>query len=360
MFLSKEESIRTQREKIREELKKEWQTIDYEKRWLELKNFRTEMAKYVEGYNDCDENNLMAKLSILSNGHILDHHALGYFAPMKFKRWGFKNRNGELVKRSPDEQIKVLSRYFEEHNIRFIYVPIPCKVAVDPKIAVKWDVIPEDGLVIPQWREILWKLAEGGVELIDCYSMLRTASGKPFTKNHHISPIGARIIAEAVSDYICNTTVYSQNEKRFICRDEIIGSPVLLNSGNNNSREVGAEYFESTRVFFKDSAGLERPYLGKNTDSKIVIVGDCNLQSYRGQGVDVTAQIAGKLKYPVEYLGRYLPFAKNDSIDKLPEGSLYDKEIVIYIGFVSASFVRANNDEDVWSMDLPGEEIFRK
>lgn len=359
LFPNKENIIRANRSII-DSLENENRIINFKKRLLQLESFREAMSEYVCGYEreepDCEC--LTSKVSILPNGHLLDHHALGYFAPMEFERWGFE-QNGKPMKRSHIDQIKILNDFFVDHGVRFIYVPIPCKVAVDPYIAVDKDVVPYDQLVIPQWRKVLLDIAYEGIECVDCYAELKKTGRASYTKNHHISPIGAGIIADKVAEYIYLTTEGLKEDcyANFLCKDEYLGSPVLLNSGNNNSAELGEEFFETTRVFIRDDE-FERPYMGRDSDSEIVIIGDCNLQSYRGTGADVTSQISGALKYPVGYLGRYLPFAKHDSIDKLPMGSLYGKAIIIYIGFISGSFVRANHVEDTWSMKLPAEGIF--
>lgn len=343
---------------IIDSLEDENRIMNFEKRFDQLESFREAMSKYIHGYEKTDCERLTSKVSILPNGHILDHHALGYFAPLELKRWGFEE-HGKSMKRSHIEQIKILNDFFVNHGVRFIYVPIPCKVAIDPFIAVDEDVIPDDRLVIPQWRKVLLDIAYEGIECVDCYAELRKIGRASYTKNHHISPIGAGIIAEKVTEYIRLTTGGLEDGclAELLCKDEYLGSPVLLNSGNNNSTEMGEEYFKSTRVFIRNDE-FERPYMGRDTDSEIVIIGDCNLQSYRGTGADVTAQISGALKYPVGYLGRYLPFAKHDSIDKLPTGSLHGKAVIIYIGFISGSFVRATHIDDTWSIKLPTEGIF--
>lgn len=360
MLLPIKEKIAEIRSSLLDLLEYENKTINFRKRWFELDDFRESLSKYVDGYDGSNSERLTSKVSILCNGHILDHHVLGYFAPMEFKRWGFC-QSGTMIKRNHVEQIKILSDFFTSYGVRFIYVPLPCKVAIDPAIAVADDVIPMDGLIIPQWRKVLLDMIYEGIEIVDCYTELRNKNRLSFTRNHHISPVGAVVIANKVSEYIRLTTLGLKKEPctDFAYKNEVLGSPVLLTSGNDNSIELGEEYFESTRVFLRKD-GFERPYMGRNRDSEIVIIGDCNLQSYRGTGADITAQLSGRLKYPIGYLGRYLPFARYDSIDKLPAGILYGKSIVIYIGFISGSFVRANREDDVWSTNLPEERIFMK
>ena len=68
------------------------------------------------------ERKLYSKITQLENGHILDHHVLGYFAPLNFKRVGF-----EFQFKTPAEQVAYISRQMEAHGIHFIYVPLQYK-----------------------------------------------------------------------------------------------------------------------------------------------------------------------------------------------------------------------------------------
>lgn len=330
--------------------------INYEYRWDELQVFRDEISIFIQGYSRDYPRPLSSKITMLENGHIIDHHALGYFAPMEFKRYGFADEeSGEKCKRSHIEQIRILSEYLGLHGVRLIYVPLPCKGAVWPYIFADKSVIPYDEMIIPNWRNVIYQTALSKVEIVDCYHELKKHNS--YTKNHHISPVGAEIIGKMVADYITKTSVYDV-EQSFITRREVIGSPVLYRSGDLNSIEMDIDYYEASRTF-RVLGDKMYPYMGKNVKSSLAIIGDCNLQSYRGTGFDVTAQISGQLRYPAMYIGRYLPFAKNDSIDKLPAGSLAGVDIVVYVGFVSGSFVRACNSEDSWCQMLPLESVFK-
>lgn len=84
------------------------------------------------------------------------------------------------------------------------------------------------------------------------------------------------------------------------------------------------------------------PYWNQQTDrSRIVIFGDCNLQGYQDIGGGVAANLAYDMQYPVYNAGRFLPF---DHINPVTEAFLKDmqeKDIVIYVAFSSASFVRS-------------------
>ena len=353
---AKQQEIEHECAAIIEKLMREKNQVNYEKRWNELQDFREKISAYVNGYSKDDYSRLSSKVTILSNGHLIDHHALGYFAPMEFQRYGFTDtETGKRIKRSPVDQLRMLSNHLKLHGIRFIYVPLPCKTAVNPLIISNENVIPKDEMVIPQWRSMILNAALAGIEVIDCYSVLK-GKNDSYTKNHHVSPVGADIIGKEVAKYIKNTTIYSKNHS-FIQKKEIIGSPVLYRSGDANSIELDVGFYEANRTLV-NSENKFVPYVGKDIGTDIAVIGDCNLQSYRGTGFDITAQISGYLQYPVLYVGRYLPFAKNDSIEKLPEHSLAGIDVLLYIGFVSGCFVRACHDDDVWCQSLPSESVF--
>lgn len=331
-------------------------TGGFEKRYEELYSFRSELAVYLDKNEyGTPENYMEPKITILNSGHILDHHILGYFAPMDFKRIGFNN-----ILRTPVEQLLLLNQQLKEQNIRFIYVALPCKLAVNPEIAVSEDVIPKDGIMIPQWRKMLLDLCKEGVEIVDCYPhFLEYRNSKQlFTKNHHISPIGADLISTLISDYLVKTTKIDFDSLGLISERKIINSTVFYISGNENSPQMGSEEFEADCIFLKRDKS-PKVYLGNEFKSEIAVVGNCNLQSYRNMGCDITANLAYKLNYPVNYVGRYLPFAKIDSIDKVPSKALNNKKILIYIGFPSAAYVRAYHPGDNWSTSLINDDAFK-
>ncbi len=323
-------------------------------RWNDLSLFRNRLSRFVGGFNESYSAgsvlSLKPKTTILENGHVIDHHALGYFAPMEFKREGV---GGRLL--YPHEQLSMLSKQLEDNGVRLLYVPLPCKLAIYPELAIEDSIIPVDRNVIPQWRHYIRKCAMMGIEIVDCYEAFLNSDEMLFTKNHHISPNGAKLIGEIVAKYLVETVDRIERKSEFICKNEIIASTVMTNSGNDNSLEIGMEYFPSRRVLQIEKT--VHPYTGY-IDSEIGIIGDCNIQSYRGQGCDVTSNISYELKYPVKYIGRYLPFANKDTLDKIPDGSLAELKILLYIGFASASFVRAYDDSYAWCRNLIRKEAF--
>ena len=311
----------------------------YEKRYDDLQKFRDAMSMFA----DVRGNTLMPKISVLDNGHVLDHHVLGYLSPIEFMRIGFGN-----VKRTPIEQMLLLNKQLEEKGIRFIYVALPCKLAVYPEIVndVIGELIPEDGLIIPQWRKMIQELNNEGVEVVDCYNAFISNKSPNclFSKNHHISPFGAWITACEISRYINQTTAVPSTmlEDAYSCVKASVQDYVLKVSGDYSSEKLGKETFEVSCVLIRENKKKEIDISAK--ESEICMIGNCNLQSYLGLGCDITSYLSYLLKYPVIYGGRYLPFAKIDSIDKIPQGMLKGKKILIYVGFVSACFVRAYND----------------
>ena len=358
-MISNTESIMRQKTLLLNSLAKEEQMLGgYNTRWEELSQFRHQLSQYIDSDKDGKPlDDIKPKTTILNNGHVIDHHAVGYFAPMNFDREGFSIKQDDNSNAlAPSEQMKIFNEQLKQHGIRLIYVPMPCKVAIYPNIAVDADVIPNDGLVIPQWRNYIKQCALSGIEVVDCYNQFKESQNMLFSKNHHLSPAGAELVGKLVANYIFKTTDIESKPEIFKKQNSIIGSPVTLSSGNDNSRELGMEYFKCMLVGM-DEKGMFVPFTGYN-DSRIAIIGDCNNQCYRGSGCDVNSYISAYLGYPVKYIGRYLPFANRDTIDKLPPGSLAGKKILIYVGFASASFVRAYNDKICWGTNLIREDAF--
>ena len=326
----------------------------FEERQNALENFRNALKPYIQIEKDKLE--LNPKLSILDNGHVLDHHVLGYFAPLNFQRKGF----GAML-RTPVEQIVLLRNQLKEKGIRFIYAPLPCKLAIYPELVVDASLIPEDGCVIPQWRKMILEVLEAGVEVADCYEdfVKYKAEECLFSKNHHISPQGAEVIAFTIANYIRKTTLLPelQNNIELISREEIKKDYVLMRSGDYTSEKIGEEQFKTSCIYLKNEFNTEI-YNGMQIESEICCIGNCNLQSYLNMGCDINSKLSYALNYPVKYGGRYLPFAKYDSIDKMPEDLLKNIKILIYVGFPSGSFVRAYHDDDVWSTMLIPNNVF--
>ena len=96
----------------------------YEKWYENLEPFREQLKPYIDIENTAAGKKIKAKITMVEK-HNIDHHAIGYFAPLDFRRVGF-----EVQLRTPAEQIAYLSEQLKKHSIRFIYVPLPCKKAI--------------------------------------------------------------------------------------------------------------------------------------------------------------------------------------------------------------------------------------
>lgn len=355
-IISCHDSVRKESEKLIQKFEEEQCIKSYEQRYSALQSLRTILNKFADGNLESDS--LKPKITILDNGHVLDHHILGYLAPMEFKRIGFGN-----IYRTPTEQLGLLNSCLKERGIRFIYVSLPCKLAIYPEVTGMALDIPDDRIIIPQWRKQLYKLSLSGVEIIDCYDEFQKVrmQGDLYSKNHHISPYGAQVVARKISDYLRQTTLFSEDVPKctFTSTETEIEDYVLRISGDYSSEKLGKQKFAAQCVSVSIN-GRSNIYAGDEVESEICIIGNCNLQSYRYKGCDITATLAYDLKYPVNYGGRYLPFAKIDSIDKMPKGLLEGKKILIYVGFLSGSFVRAYRKDDIWSRSLISDDVFEK
>ena len=69
------------------------------------------------------------------------------------------------------------------------------------------------------------------------------------------------------------------------------------------------------------------------------------------QGASIIAHLSHYLSYQVEYGGRCLPFCPIDRINTIEKGKLADKKVLIYVGFVSAPYVRAVHPYELWNVD---------
>lgn len=346
------------RDKIKKKIKEGYHSFEeecnnmgsFEQRYDELKAFREKLSNYL--YYNQGEGEYQPKITILKNGHVLDHHVLGYVAPMHFERTGFGGK-----KLSPVEQLVTVRNQLSKHGIRFIYVPLPCKLAVYPEIIGVDNILPKDKCIIPQWRNMLMELSKYDIEMADVYDdfIENKYPNCLFSRNHHVSPFGADVIAEVVSRYLLETTkIY--DDAGFYTEREKVKDYVLRRSGDYSSERLGEEVFDVDCVYCSN-VDNKKIFVG-DIRSEIFCIGDCNLQSYIGFGCDIDAKISSKLKYPIYNAGRYLPFARYDSIDKMPENHLKGCKILIYIGFPSGSYVRAYNRNDVWSTSLIHENVF--
>lgn len=345
-------------ENLKEKLESECLKYNGYHNWYNMLGFfRDEMKNYV--FMD-RSSNISPKITKIGNGHIIDHHAIGYFAPLDFKRVGF-----HFEKKSPSEQIIALNTQLGQQGIRFIYVALPCKKAIYPEF-----IVPNIDLeinVIPQWRKMLLELVEHEVEVIDIYPEFH--KGKHDTElylksNHHISPVGADVIAQKIYTYLSYTT----EELPVSHEHEFLRTRIGILAGPNKlfDRPVvnPDDFCIANTVQIRENHDNDNIYIytGMNNavlNSEILMIGDCNVQAFLRYGASILANTSYYLNYPIRYGGRFLPFDSGiDCIEKIPAHVLKDKKILIYAGFPSASFVRAPNEADRWSTSLIPHSCF--
>ena len=266
-------------------------------------------------------------------GDLLDHHTVSYFAPLEFKRIGW---GGRLL--TPQEQVGMLSDCLTRGGGRFVYVCLPNKGAVYPDL-----ICDEPGLyqghtcVAPQWRKYVADFLQTDVEILDMYPVFRDwvaehgRSEPLFAKEHNISSTGAKLVADAIADYLGKTMPSlprraKVSQRRILVHDRSLAVEECLY----------LNYDENDMAY-----GFRGP-----VDSDIAIFGDCNLQSYSHLGAGITGSLAYSLQYPVFDAGRMLVFDDNRvednvmSVDALR--ALKSKSLVIYVAFASAPFTRTS------------------
>lgn len=322
----------------------------YETWYENLEAFREQLKQYIDFEDTAAEKRIKAKITMVEK-HYIDHHATGYFAPLDFCRVGFEHKL-----RTPAEQIAYLSEQLKKRCIRFIYVPLPCKKSIYPELVVDKSVLPEDGFVIPQWRKMIYETLRLGVEVVDVYhSFVCNKSKELYSYYHQISPNGAALIGREIAEYLKKTTKFEKGSTIFEKEKITIPGEVLGKFAQLPKAETHFYPAEVVKLIKKERKEI---YMGENLDSDIMLIGDCNTQSFLMQGASIVAHSSCELQYPVVYGGRRLVYCSLDSINTFPKGSLAEKKILIYVGFASAPFVRARGDYDMWSVDSIYESAF--
>lgn len=270
-------------------------------------------------------------------GDIIDHHSVSYLAPLDFTRIGW---NGKRI--TPLQQIKKLSDWIVSGGGRFIYVALPNKGVIYPQL------ICDDPLLYhhktscaPQWRKFVNEVVDSEIEIIDIYPVFRNWADSHsvdeclFSKKHNISGIGAKLVADTITEYLMKSA------------DDVI-RPHL----NIEQRELwlsklsnAGPYEEKCYLNYHKIEKREVTYRSIDT-SDIAIFGDCNLQGYSEIGAGISANLAYNLQYPVHDAGRLLVFDdKREVLNKMSLAELQQlrkKKIVIYLAFASASFTRSS------------------
>lgn len=275
----------------------------------------------------------------LDNGEWIDHHIVGYYAPVDFCGTGYNCRQISAV-----EQIVETANQFARHGVRFVYAPLPCKLAVYPEYALDKRLIPKDEIITPQWRKMIYDIACKGVEIVDLFPVLREQKRtlKMFSDRHSLSSSGCEIVGKAIAEYLKETTTFDNLD---ICL------------------QLELEYAKNSNgkgCILLNNNGKRSPYLGKERSSEIAIFGDCNLQANRGLSCDVTSFLAYHTNYPVNYVGRLLPFCAVDSICKARPKTFKKGGIAIYLGFPSAAYVRpiAEQKEFWCTKEIPEQAFY--
>lgn len=103
------------------------------------------------------------------------------------------------------------------------------------------------------------------------------------------------------------------------------------------------DYTYIWRTTLCEEQGIKYPYIGSSQKCKIGFIGNCNLAAYWEEGGGILANTAFASDLPVRYIGRYLPFdGVEDPMTTDCLESCLEHDIIIYVGFPSAAFVRTS------------------
>lgn len=248
-------------------------------------------------------------------------------------------------KLSPCDQLAQLSLFFKRHQTRFVYVALPNKGNIYPERIVPRDVFLENDVLhksvmsSPQWHKHIKNTLEKGVEVINIENTYGSCKNQEnlFSLGHHISPFGAKTAAKAIGDYLNKTTNRIVYDGKFKLDHEVfcLGTSDFYSPLLNRAK---------CDIYYANQNGVKECFsnhiIPKN--SKIAIFGDCNLQAYSSIGGGIAANLSYYLNYPVYDAGRKLVFGFDESpITREDLDFLCQFDIVIYVAFASAPFVRS-------------------
>lgn len=266
-------------------------------------------------------------------GDRIDHHIIGYLAPLDFKRIGWGGRYA-----TPSEQIIRFADYFKKREKRFIYVALPCKGVVYPERITDVELLKGKTNCIPQWRRMLKEIVEAGVEVLDIlpeFQMRKPMERNLYLKDHRISPIGAKIVGEQLGNYLRETLEYD---------DQIeLEQEKCLYYEKRTESHLHEDYTYIWRTYLAGKNEAKIPYVGTDK-SRIGLIGNCNLQAFWEEGGGILANAAYQCRMPIQYVGRFLPFDGTD--DPVTPESLekcLEHDVIVYVGFPSAAYVRTSN-----------------
>lgn len=310
---------------------------NYNEWYAELADFRRALRPYVK-QTFFGNRIIQSKRTRLPSGDVLDHHVAGYFAPLNFRRRGFE---GEM--RTPADQLIYLSEYLKAHHTRFIYAALPCKGVFYPEIAVAAETLHGKTLDCPQWRKMLSELVVADVDVLDLLPplMAQKDSLNLFSKDHYVSPLGAKAVAEIVAGYLRDTAKIFETDIHVNAKDCEVDFSCPDGSGGTVQEKYPARCI--SRV---DEGTLDYP------EARIGFFGNCNVQAYREYSAGIYENLLYELHAPVDYMGRFLPFACSEhhhaalfGCEGLTQSvcqAFAKKDIVVYLGFPTASFVRTS------------------
>jgi hypothetical protein len=218
-----------------------------------------------------------------------------------------------------------LSRQLEQHGIDLVYVPVNLKSAVYPE-RILFDhraVIPEDGIVDPQWRRYMAELCQAGVEVVDLFPFLmaeKRAGARPlYLFDHHWAPRTIEIAADLVAARL----------RRHFPESAGDGAPYRLERGE---LEVEGEALEAYAVF---SARDGRSYADSN-----LLVGSGALDGIRssvaGGNASFSAHLAERLGFPVASGGRYL-VEEGERLARARSGFFAGRKAVVLVSGMTRS-----------------------
>jgi len=269
-------------------------------------------------------------------GDCIDHHIVSYLAPLDYYRRGW---NG--IRMRPFEQIRKVSDYLTGGGKRLIVTALPNKGAIYPQlICDKPELYNQKTTTAPQYRKHILDLLNAGVEVVDIYPVFRSWADEHgdkdllFSKDHHISPLGAKLIADTIANYLKETTeglngTLDVKQQRLFYYDN--------SASADNLSEIWINYTNNENVVKEQF----------NKNSSIAIFGDCNLQSYSNLGAGILGNLIQSLKVPVYDAGRMLIFdnkrESDNNMSKTRLDELKKSDIVIYEAFASAGFVRTSH-----------------
>ena len=322
--MNRTEIIKKQKERIEKELSNHGTWDNW---YDELEDFRQDLSKHL-----LYESN---KISLLDESKSLDHHVMGYFAPYDVEGIGF---GGEHLKQY--QQIIALKKQMEASGIDFIYISLPCKKAVYPEWFVSSANIPEDGIVIPQWRKFIYDLLDNDVLVFDLLPhFLEYKKEHPdkqlYTSGYHVwSHYAADITAKIVGKYL---SVQRGSEEKY------------------SFETVKGKLFE-TNIEYKKIYKEGNPNMQVMSDRKsdVALFGDCNLQllytaeDIFDQGIYFNRALSMYSNGDIDYLGRICLFSPraHENLNMIElTSNLKNKKIAVHLAFSSAGFVRG----DLWN-----------